>query len=844
MPAHTIRSRLMPSSDIQFLSIRFRRRVMYNRPMQVCSAPALWRAILPISSTWLLFSLTAAPPPQSSQLTNQEPAPALHAMLDKYCIVCHNDQSKTGGLTLQNKDLTKAAADAEIWEKVLLKLRAGMMPPPGMPRPDQALKLSLIAFLESSLDRAAVGKPNPGRTETFHRLNRAEYQNAIRDLLNLDIDASQLLPPDDASFGFDNIGGLRMSPVLLERYTSASRKISALAIGDMSIAPAEQEFRISQELRQDERFNEMPFGTRGGTIIHYTFPLDGEYTIQVKPAGARPPELHQIELSIDGERLKLFQLGPASGRSPATSAQSSVPPASRQQRVLDDMDTPEDATTNFVVRKSVKAGPHDVMAVFLEKTEAIPETTRKLQLRPAHNSGGTQWEPNIGSVIIGGPYKPTGPGDSPSRKQIFACHPSGTLSEGACAKQILSHLVRRAYRRPATEADVQFLMKYYDQGRTNGTFESGIEMALRMLLASPNFLVRIERDPAGAPPGTNYRLSDVEMASRLSFFLWSSIPDDELLDLAVQKKLSDPAILEQQVKRMLADPRSEALVKNFTAQWLYLRNLESVLPDAELFPNFDDNLRHAFQTETELFFDSILRENRSVVDLIRANYTFVNERLAKHYGISNVSGSQFRRVTLDDPSRGGILGQGSLLTVTSNAIRTSPVLRGKWILENLLGTPPPAPPVNVPPLKENSPGNAAQSVRERLEEHRQNAACASCHKIMDPLGLALENFDAIGAYRSVSEANTPIDASGELLDGTHINGVADLKAAILRSPGDFVSTFTEKLFTYALGRGVEYYDAPAIRKIVRDAAPSDYSFTSVVMGIVKSAPFQMRRTQT
>jgi hypothetical protein len=809
---------------------------------------------------WMLWPGTGGAQQRSA---GSAPASAAseRAVLDKYCLACHSDKAKIGGLTLEKRDLSNVASAADVWEKVVMKVRAGMMPPPGLPRPDHTVAMALVNFLETSLDQAAAAQPNPGRTNTFHRLNRAEYQNSIRDLLDLDIDASELLPVDDASYGFDNMGGLKMSPVLLERYTTAARKISRLAVGDMSIAPAEQEFRVSQELRQDFHFDGMPFGTRGGTIVRYTFPLDAEYSLQVKTTGARPADEHQIELSIDGERLKLFKLGPATrpARAPAAAASASASAmpgqaqtgggagrgqAARAQRVVDDMDAPEDAQTNFIVRVPVKAGPHEVMAVFIQKSEAEPETTRKLQMRPAHNSGGTQWEPYIGSIIVGGPYKPTGPGDSPSRQRIFVCHPSSTLSEGACAKQIFAQLIRRAYRRPATDADLQLLLKFYDQGRTTGTFESGIEMSLRMLLASPSFLVHVEHEPSGAAPGTNYHISDLELASRLSFFLWSSIPDDQLLNLALDKKLFDPVILEQQVKRMLADARSEALVKNFTAQWLYLRNLESILPDAELFPDFDDNLRRAFQQESELFFQSILQGDRSVLDLISSNYTFVNERLARHYGIPNVAGSQFRRVTLPDGTRGGILGQGSVLTVTSNAIRTSPVLRGKWILENLLGTPPPPPPQNVPPLKENTAGNQAQSVRERLEEHRKNAACASCHRIMDPLGLALENFDAIGAHRTLSEAGTPIDASGELLDGTHLNGVADLKQALMNHPEDFVSTFTEKLMIYALGRGIESYDAPAIRKITRDAAHSDYSFSTVIMGIIKSAPFQMRRTQS
>lgn len=769
-------------------------------------------------------------------------------LLSKYCYTCHNDRAKIGGLSLDRLDPNHVAGSGATWEKVVRKMHSGMMPPPGLPQPELSARNNLVATLESSLDKAAASDPNPGRVDTFHRLNRTEYQNAVRDVLDIDIDAANLLPVDDVSHGFDNMAGLRISTVLMERYTTAARKISKLAVGDMASAPAEDEFRVSGELRQDERFEHMPFGTRGGVIDRYNFPLDAEYVIQIKLSGAQSADPHQLELSIDGARIKLFQIG-AKGDGKPVAARPNPPqagttaPAARKTKDVDAADEPE-PEKGYSARIPVRAGPHDVMAIFLAKTEAVPETTRQLQLRPAHNAGGLQYEPYVTSVVVGGPYRATGPGDTPSRRRIFTCRPGTGVSEGACSRQILTALARRAYRRTPAPEDIQELLKFYDLGRSSGNFDAGIEMSLRMMLVSPNFLVRVERDPAAAKSGTTYRVSDVELASRLSFFLWSSVPDEELLGLAISGKLSDPNVQAQQVRRMLADPKSEALVRNFTAQWLYLRNLESVLPDEELFLNFDDSLRNSFRTETEMFFSSIMRDDRSIVDLVGANYTFLNERLAKHYGIPNVYGSNFRRVTLPPGVRGGLLGQGAILTVTSNALRTSPVLRGKWILENLLGTPPPEPPPNVPALKENTEGAKAMSVRERLEEHRKNPACASCHQIMDPLGFALENYDAVGAFRTKGEDGAPIDASGQLLDGTKIKGAEDLKKALLARPNDFAATLTEKMMTYALGRGLESYDEPSVRAIVREAAQSDYKFSAIVLGIVKSIPFQMRRTQS
>jgi hypothetical protein len=767
-----------------------------------------------------------------------------HALLDKYCVVCHNERTKTAGVMFDKLDLANVAANAEIWEKVIRKVRTNMMPPAGLPRPDKAASDAFLAWLESALDTAAAAKPNPGRTETFHRLNRAEYQNAIRDLLAMDIDASELLPTDDASYGFDNIAGvLKMPPVLMERYTSASQKISRVAVGSMSIPPTAETFRVQSELNQYDQVDGMPFGTRGGTRIHYTFPLDAEYEIQLKLARdytdvlANFYDRYTVEVSIDGQRVRTFTFG---GDQPRPDAAPGGRGGGGLPRAL-----PKDIDVDFHVRIPVKAGPRDVLVTFIKKTSALPESEVQLWMRPSIGAGGdTRYEPHIASVTISGPFDARGPGDTPSRRRIFVCRPAGRAEEAGCATQIFSTLARRAYRRPPTQDDIQTLLSFYHDGREEGGFDSGIEMGLRRLLVSPSFLFRIERDPTKIAPATAYRISDLELASRLSFFLWSSTPDDELLDLAIRGKLSNSTALEHQVRRMLADARSGALVENFTGQWLYLRNLASVRPDQELFPNFDDNLRAALQRETETFFESLLRENRSALDLLRANYTFVNERLARHYGIPNIYGDQFRRISLPDDTRVGLLGQGSILTVTSSAIRTSPVLRGKWILENLLGVPPPPPPANVPPLKENTEGMKPLSVRERLEEHRKDPACASCHKLMDPLGLSLENYDAVGAWRAVSEAGTPIDASGQLTDGTKINGVADLRAALLARPDNFVITLTEKLMTYALGRGIEYYDAPAIRKIARDTAAGDYKLSSLIMEIIKSTPFQMRRSQS
>ncbi len=753
------------------------------------------------------------------------------ALVDRYCTTCHNDRLETGGFSFGPLDVADVAAHPEAWEKVVRKLRAGAMPPRPRPRPDREAYDGFRAWIEGELDAAAAADLNPGRTETFHRLSRTEYRNAVRDLLALDVSVDDLLPADDTSYGFDNIAGvLGVSPTLMERYLSAGRKISRLAVASPVPSPTAETFRIASDLGQDRRMERLPFGTRGGMVLDYNFPEDAEYVFEILPDGPLRIEPHDLEVTIDGERIALLTVGKA--------------PDPDDPRGLY---TPQIETLE--VRTPVTAGPHEVGVAFLRKTSAEPEGIRKLYLRPftGEGSGGdSRFQPYVESLTIAGPYESSGARPvegTPSRERIFTCRPASgaTVEETACAREILSTIARRAYRRPVTDDDVERLLVFYERGRAGGSFDTGIEMALRRLLVSPEFLFRVERDPEGVEGGESYRVSDLELASRLSFFLWSSIPDDELLDVAERRELSVPAIFEAQIERMLADPRSEALVGNFAGQWLTLRNAAAVQPDEDEFPDFGEALRQGFRRETELLFSSVLREDRSALDLLDADYTFVDERLARHYGIPNVRGSHFRRVALDDGARGGLLGHGSILTVTSYANRTSPVNRGKWVLENILGTPPPPPPPDVPDL-ETAEGGQALSMREAMEQHRANPVCASCHRLMDPLGLALENFDAIGRWRDRNETRGAINATGELPDGTPFDGPAGLKDALLRHPERFVTTVTEKLMTYALGRGIEYYDAPAVRAIVRDAAEDGYRLSSLVKGVVRSAPFQMRRS--
>jgi mono/diheme cytochrome c family protein len=774
---------------------------------------------------------------------NRAPDPAAanwRAMLDRYCVTCHNGRSKTGGLTLDRIDLARVPDQAEIWEKVVRKLHARAMPPVGLPRPDRTVSDGFVTWLEAKLDAAATGDPGPAG---LRRLNRSEYAAAVRDLLALDVDTAALLPADDANHGFDNMSdALRVSPALLEGYMSAARKISRLAVGDPNVTPAFSTYRVRADLGQDRHIEGLPLGTRGGLAVEVNFPLTGEYVFQPKLAVDTSAKVrgldfeHEVVITVDGKTVHQAVIGGSKDEEAAA---------------LSPHDSEVDIRSRLEVRVPVSAGLHTVGVAFIKKTSALSDGLLQPFQRTNFDTQEQRGVPFLESLSIGGPFNASGPGNTPSRRKIFVCRPQNSGDETACAKKILTELTKRAYRRPATDADIETPLSFYQTAlkaappgeRPDRSFDAGIESALTFILTSPEFLFRVEPVAPGDKPGAFRRLGDLELASRLSFFLWSSIPDDELLHVAAHGKLSDPLILEKQVRRMLADARSDALATNFAAQWLYLRNLRGMSRDFATFPNFDDNLRQGFERETELFFESIVREDRSVLDLLRADYSFVNERLAKHYGIPNVYGSEFRRVTLPGDERRGLLGQGSVLAVTSYATRTSPVLRGKWLLENILGTPVPPPPPGVPALEENHSGLRPRSVRERMEEHRKNPACSGCHNIMDPLGFSLENFDAVGAWRVRSESGAPIDASGKLVDGTSVDGPVGLRNALLARSGAFTQTLTEKLMTYAIGRGIEYYDMPAVRSIVRAAAPADYRFSSLILGIVRSAPFQMRRTE-
>jgi hypothetical protein len=750
---------------------------------------------------------------------------AIGRFVDLYCVACHNREDRTAGLALDAIGAEAVSRNPAAWETVVRRLAARQMPPEGEVRPTGRTYNIFISRLAGSLDRAAAERPDPGRTETFRRLNRTEYQNAIRDLLALDIDATTMLPADESSHGFDNVTVGDLSPTLLDRYITAAEKIGRLAIGGAGRSPGGETIRIRPDLTQEEHVDGLPIGTRGGALIPYTFPQDGEYEIQLRLARDRNEhveglhEPHEVEVLLDRERRSLFTL---------------MPPKSETDH--------QTADAHLKVRIRATAGPHDLGVTFLKDSSSLLETKRQPYQAHYNMHRHPRISPALYQVSITGPYRALGHGDTPSRRRIFVCEPKDAREEEACARRILGTLIRRAYRRPVTEADLRKPLALYRAARAKGDFDAGIEMALSAVLVNPRFLFRIEPAPPGVAPGSVYRIPDIPLASRLSFFLWSSIPDDELLDLAERSELSKPEVLERQALRMLADPRSRSLATNFAGQWLHLRNLESITPDLRLFPDFDDNLRQAFRRETELLFEEVSREDRSVLDLLMSDHTFLNERLAKHYGIPHVYGSHFRRVALDkDSMRGGLLRQGSVLTVTSYATRTSPVIRGKWILENILGTPTPPPPANVPALKDNTVSSAL-SVRERLAAHRADVACAGCHDRMDPVGFSLENFDAVGRWRT-SEEGRPADATGGLPDGSRFNGVTGLERALLKRPELFVGTLAEKLLTYALGRGVETYDAPAIRKIVRDARARDYRFSSLIVGIATSTPFQMRRSE-
>ena len=746
----------------------------------------------------LVCSVSAALALLTEPARPQTPSPD-QALLERYCITCHNQKAKTGGLMLDTLDVAHPGANAATWEKAVLKIRAGLMPPGGMPRPDRPTLVAFASKLEAALDAAARLKPNPG-APGLHRMNRTEYANAVRDLLAVEIDPAAILPADDSSEGFDNIAdALAISPALVERYAAAASKISRLAVGNLLASPSTVTYRVPSDLSQTEHIEGLPLGTRGGIAVRHIFPLDAEYAIKVRGrsggigVGGAGVSGEELEVILNGERVKI---------SPTGSADLQIP---------------------------VRAGPQEIAAAFVRKA---PPGADDIWATYAGNS-------SVQSIAITGPLNPSGAGDTPSRRRIFVCYPNSASEEPACARKILLALARRGYRQPPSAEDMDTLLSFFANGRKNGTFDAGVEAAVARVLADPRFVFRFEHEPAGVAPGTPYRISDLELASRLSFFLWSSLPDDELLDKAIQGKLHEPAVLEAETRRMLADPKSSSLATDFAGQWLYLRELKSARPEA---PEFNDNLRQAFRTETEMLFESILREDRSVTDLLNADYTFVNETLAKFYGIPNIHGSRFRRVPVTDDARRGLLGQGSFLLVTSVANRTSPVARGKWILENILGTPPPLPPPNVPPLAEGEGAQQPTSVRQRMEAHRQNPVCAACHKIMDPIGFSLENFDLIGRWRE-TEGGVPIDASSQLVDGTKLDGVSSLRQALLSRSDVFVQTLSAKLLTYGTGRALTYRDMPVVRGITRAAARNENRFSSIVLGVVKSNPFQMRMKQ-
>ena len=767
----------------------------------------------------------------------QTEAPS-RALLDRYCVTCHNERLQTAGVMFDRVDIDRADLHRELFEKVARKLRGGLMPPPGRPRPEPAAVDAFVTALEAQLDRVGAAAPNPGRVAS-HRLNRTEYVNAVRDLLDLEIDGEALLPSDMAGFGFDNNAEvLAMTPALMDRYITAATKVSRLAVGTLENRPAIRTYRLPNAARQEARMGEyLPFATHGGLAARHAFSLDGDYVFRIRLQrsdiggtirGNIAEREYHIELRVDHALVERLTVGGAFAGQVryALSGGGIAPPDDdvvHQQVALYNQTADED----LEVRLPVRAGTRLVSAAF---TDTAPSASAGV---------GDNVVGGIASLEIHGPYGGKVPGETPSRRRVLVCRPSGPHDEEPCARSIMGTLARRAYRRPVTDVDLAPLMEIFEIGRAAGGFETGIARALEALLSMPAFLMRAEVDPAGAPAGTIYPLSDVELASRLAFFLWRSIPDEALLDAAVRGRLRDPVVLERQTRRMLADRRAARWMNDFLGQWLQVRNLQTMVPDPVRFPGYDSTLRDALLKETELFFESQVREDRSVLDLLRADYTFLNARLAEHYGIEGVHGSHFRRVPLADPARSGLLGHGSVLTATSYADRTSVVLRGKWVLETLLGSPPPPPPANVPPLPENDGRREPASLRERMEQHRANPVCATCHANMDPLGFALENFDAIGRWRE-SDGGAPIDSAITWRD-TAIDSPKAFREALLRQGEDeLLRTIAEKLLTYALGRGVDYLDAPTVRQIVRDAARDDYRWSSLVLGIVRSAPFQQR----
>ena len=812
-----------------------------------------------------------------------DPAVGHAATIAAVCTDCHNDIDLTAGLSLEGLDFAAVGHDADVWENVVRKLRAGMMPPPDGPALANDDRDALVAWAESELDAAAFATPDPGRTVPFHRLNRAEYRNAVRDLLGVEVDVEALLPADDVSYGFDNIAGVsKVSPTLLERYLGAAEVVSRLAVGRPGPVETIDYFRVPDDLSQEKRLPGMPWGTRGGTRISYTFPVDAEYVISprlqrdLNEGMPAYPEDQHLEVSVDGERVAIFTLPGIGGTPPRQTPpvaddegdlanvddgdgndgndnndnnDGGLPPISQiRPRVrvsFADRAARNRADDDWQVRVPVRAGRRDVVVTFIGRTAALDETARLPFERPfpsGVNIPETRTGSYLLSVEIAGPYGSTGPAETlASRERLYICEPESPR-DIECARTILEPLARRAYRRPVGESDLEPLLAFFGDGAAEGGFDAGLTLAIKRLLVAPEFLFRVEQDPAGIAPGTVYALSDLSLASRLSFFLWSSIPDDELLALAEAGRLREPGVLEAQVGRMIADPKADAFVENFAGQWLYLRNLDAIVPVQSNFPDFDDTLRQGLRRETELFFAEILRDDRSAIDLLDADFTYMNERVATHYGFPGIKGSHFRRVELaaDSPRR-GLLGHGSILAVTSYPDRTSPVIRGKWVLENLLGTPPPNPPPDVPGLVSTDGAGSVISMRERLAVHRENPSCASCHALMDPIGLGLENFNAIGQWRTLGDAGERIDPAGTLPDGTHFTGVDELKAALMESDL-FLLTLTEKLMTYALGRGVEYHDMPYVREIVREAAAEDHRLSALIAGVVDSVPFRMRRS--
>ncbi len=785
------------------------------------------RNILGLSAVSLWAGLAWGQTPAFSTPASQR------AFLNQYCAYCHNDKLKSGGMTLTALDLERIDRTAELAEKAVRKLRVGLMPPPGMPRPAREIVNAFAASLETGLDQAANAHPNAGRP-ALHRLNRTEYANSVRDLLAVPVDASALLPPDDMSHGFDNMADvLTVSPTLMEAYLRAASKIAREAVGDTEAPALTSTYQVPRVLSQNRHIDGTPWGTRGGISVVHDFPADGEYVFKLgfyySPTGPlfglNQGKGQQIEVAVNGEKVALIDINPA------------------MTLAKDGIKTPPIA---------VKAGPQRISASFPQKADGpIEDEVSMVEQTLVDVSAGVvpgiTTLPHLHELSITGPMKVTGMADTASRKRIFSCRPGAGAEEISCAKQILARLARQAYRRPVGDNDLEGLLGFYQEGRNQGNFETGIRTAIQAILASPEFVFRFERTPAGIAPGKNYRITDLELASRLSYFLWSSAPDEQLIALASRGELRQPAVLEAQVRRMLTDAKSEALSSIFADEWLHLQNLKESNPDLFLFPNFDRSLANSMRRETELLFDSVMREDRSIVDMLTADYTFVDERLAKHYGIPNVMGPRFRRVPVTDPNRRGLLGEAGILMLTSTATRTSPVQRGKWVMEVLLGTPPPPPPPNVPALPENSDGRTGHvakplSVRERTEEHRKNPVCAACHKMMDPIGFALENFDAVGVWRT-NDSGFKIDPSGEMFDGTKLDGPASLRQAIVGHSDAFITAFTENLLAYGLGRVIDFHDEPIVREIAREAARDGNRFSAFVLGVVRSMPFQMRRAE-